>query len=308
MAAQITIPVSNVLTLLETGFSVIEVQQSKDSGNSYHAVTASSPDSAFLDSALPNTLYRMGSKVLKFVLDGGQEQVVSFGSVLDFWTASQVAGRINEISPTTAFVVNGRVRLGSPTTGRGSSVVITYCDATDLGWFVGDLAHGHDQHLILIEGTLVYTYLDIAGAIGDLYRWRFSNDGIIPFTEYATRVEGTAPSSASPTSIATAFFVGLDGKPRQRSILIVGSALPQLISGFITGDEAPLIVKSDELGFLQVPLVRGSVVRVAIEGTALVREFTVPNVDTFDLMTALSTAPDPFTVQIPAPLLTRRNI
>lgn len=308
MAAQITIPVSNVASLISVGFTRIEVHHSTDDGNSYQEVTAPAADSAFLDSALPQTLFRMGGKVLKFQVDGGLEKVVSFSALVDFWSASQVAGRINEVAVGVASVVAGVVRLSSATTGRSSSISITYNDAADLGWVVGDGSRGHDVRLTLMGGTFVYSYLDIAGSTSDRYKWRFSANGAVPISGFSERVFGSPPAVAAPTAIATATFAGLDGKPLKRRIIIVAGSFPQNISGVVVGDESPQVAESDSDGFLQVPLVRGAVVRVAIEGTAFVREFTVPNVATFDLMTVMSSSPDPFTVQVPAPLLNRRAL
>jgi hypothetical protein len=63
-------------------------------------------------------------------------------------------------------------------------------------------------------------------------------------------------------------------------------------------------------GFLAIPLTVGQTVRVAIDGTAVVREFVVPGPPNslFDLLQAIATANDPFTVQVPPPFLTRRSL
>jgi hypothetical protein len=108
-------------------------------------------------------------------------------------------------------------------------------------------------------------------------------------------------------STCTANFIGLDGRPQKRSIVVVSDQM-QNIGGRVVGTQLPLVAESDDFGHLELSLVQGMLVRVAIEGTAYVREFTVPSTPTFDLLSVMASAPDPFTVQIPLPFLNRRSL
>jgi hypothetical protein len=109
-------------------------------------------------------------------------------------------------------------------------------------------------------------------------------------------------------AVGTAQFADFQGRPIQRTMVIVADLGPMAISGMGVGQPAPLVVSSDDNGYLQVELVQGMRVRVAIEGTAYVREITVPNTATFDLLSAMASAPDPFTIQVPPPFLIRRTV
>lgn len=308
MVVQLSIPVSNNDSLIGLGYSRIEVWQSTDSGDTYQEVTAASAQPAVAYSYVAETTFKMGGKLIKFALDGGTEYSVSFDPTLVYWTAGQVASRINEVAPgrAVATITNG-VTITSPTTGRGSSVEITYSD--DSLFPVGTKVYGYDARLTLVLGTLIYTYFDVAGPVGARYKWRYSANGVNPVSDYSTYVLGSAPPlvASGQLSVCSATFVGLDGRPRKTKLVIALDDNPTANSGLtVVGGDA-VVVESGSDGFMQFTLLRGATVRVAIEGTYYVRQITVPNAASFDLISAMATAPDPFTVQAPAPFLIRRS-
>ena len=309
MLVQVTIPVANVSALLAAGYTHVEVWQSTDGGNLYNEITDSAPRAAVLTSLPALTTYFMSGKLLKLRVDGGAEQSISFSTVVPYWTPIQVANRINEVVASLASVVGTSVVLTSPTTGRASTLEITYNDASDLGLGAGTVAVGKAIRIALVPDTFVNIFTDVSGSEDDRYKWRFSANGASPISDFALRVFGSDPP-LDPTmvSLGTATFLSVDGRAKQVSLIIVSDAAPTIINGFVVGADQPLVVTADETGFIQVPLIRNATVRIALEGTAFVREIVVPDEDTFDLLTALSTAPDPFTVQSPLPFVIRRSL
>lgn len=309
MVAQITIPVSNVSDLLGLGFTRIEVWLTDEFTNQYYEVTASAAASAKLTSVAATTLFRAGGRQLGVSINDGAEQLISFSSLIDYWTPAQVRDRINEVVVGLASVVGETVVLTAPTTGRASKLQITYNGVTDLGFRVGDKAYGQDARIPLVGGTVIYQYSDVVGVPGNQYKWRFSANGVSPLSEFSAPVDGSTPPVAGvPVSIATASFVGMDGRAKKMKVIIACDRPPTMSGLFSVGNERYEVYEADDNGFLQITLVQGLVIRVAIEGTTYVREITVPNTSTFDLLAALSTAPDPFTVAVPTPFLTRRSI
>lgn len=309
MIVQLSITAANVDALIGLGFTRIEVWASFDQGNSYQEITSSVAQAAVLKSSAAQTTFRMGSKLLKLSINGAAEVSIPFASTPDNWTPTQVVNRINEVVPGLASLDGSKVVLTSPTTGRVSSLLITYNDAGELGLPAGTASYGTNVRPTLVSGTLIYTFTDVAGNSEARYKWRFSANGVNPISEFSPRVFGSAPPlSGVLVSVGTALFVGLDGRPQKRRIVVVSDRPPVSISGSAVGNELPMIVDSDDLGFLQVTLVQGSTVRVAIEGTAYVREFVVPATPSFNLLTVMAAAPDPFSIQVPAPFLIRRSI
>lgn len=309
MVVQFSILVSNNDDLMGLGYTRIEVWQSLDQGNSYQEITASTPQAAFVDSFQAQTTFQMGGRLLKFVLDGGIENVVTFSSLTQYWTPQQVVDRINEVTPGVASLNTNGVRLTSPTVGRASSIEITYSDAGDLGFQVG-LTFGRANRPPLFPETFVYKFSDVSGSTVARYKWRFSADGSNPITPFSPYVFATGVPlvNTDKLSICSATFVGLDGQPLKTRVVVVADQNPTAVGGLVVTNTAPMVLDSDASGFLQFTLVRGTKVRVAIEGTVFVREITVPDAATFDLLTAMSEAPDPFTVQTVPPFLIRRHI
>jgi hypothetical protein len=161
--------------------------------------------------------------------------------------------------------------------------------------------------LNLVEGTSLYNYYDTTGYKTSRYKWRFSANGAAPFSTYSQNVDGRPlPIAGALLSLGMARFVGVDGRPLKKTIIVAHEG-DQVVAGY-TVDSDTMTFSSDENGVVQVPLIQGARIRVAVEGTRIVRIITVPATDSFDLMEALSDAPDMFTVQTVAPMLTRRNI
>lgn len=312
MVAALSIPVSNISQLLGLGFTRIEVWSSTDLGNSYQEITSASPAPAVLVSEPARTTFRMGGRLLTLSVDGGPSLSVSFGSVLDLWTPAQVAVRINEVFSGLATVSqDGKsIVLTSPTSGRASVLRILYDDAHDLGLRAGVYAYGTGPRITLAGGTVLYSFSDPYGIPGlTRYKWRFSANGVSPISEFADRVFGlSSPVDPSLISVATASFLGLNGIPKKTTVIVVMDESPRVVAGFVAGSDLPTSFVSNDLGFLQIPLLRGMKVRVAIEGTALVREITVPDASSFDLLAAMNAVPDQFTVQATVPLLSRRSL
>jgi hypothetical protein len=101
-------------------------------------------------------------------------------------------------------------------------------------------------------------------------------------------------------------FVGMDGDPVRGQVILSMQGSPIMGPSALS---APLsvVVEANADGFLQVPLLRGATLTVAIEGTSFVRTITVPSTPSFNLATALGAAADGFAVQTVPPLLSRRS-
>ena len=303
MPAQISIPVSNVSELLSLGYTKIEVHWSPDDGRHYVEVTSSVAQPAALTSRPATNTFAMDGKTLLLIINNGAQVNILFPAIGNKWLPSQVAAQINATVPGLATVSGNSVVLTSPTTGRISSILVGGSAGVI---FPSDFSSGTDARPLLTDVITIYQFVDLAGRPHDRYLWRFSADGASPVSEYSKEVLGERPI-VGPVSICTATFIGLDGRPQKRSVIFVSDTLLHKC-GFVVGSPNRLTVESDEQGFLQAPLVIGTTVRVAVEGTAFVREFRVPNVESFDLLEAMATAPDPFTIQVPLPFLNRRHI
>jgi hypothetical protein len=312
MVVQLSILVGNVVDLLGMGFTRIEVWASEDQGNSYFEITDGVAKLAVLDSDLPQNFFPLGGKLLKLSLNEAPEVSIPFSSVTPLWTPAQVVSRINEVIPGHATENAGKVRLTSATPGRTSTIRVTYSDCVELGWSDLPLVRGKDVRPTLVSDTYLYTHIDLAGRDSYRYKWRFSVNGSLPISDFSNPpVYGSVQDTVDSDSLSVAIgkFMGMDGKPQKTKLIVAAASTPyQYSSSLLMANSRPLIVESDESGYFQMTLIRGLKVRVAVEGTAFVREFTVPSTPTFDILQAMADAPDPFTVEVPLPFLIRRSI
>ncbi len=310
MVVQLPILVGNVAELMNLGYTHIEVHQSIDQANSFQEVTSPAATPATLSSNTALTTFAMGGRLIKLRVNGGAEQSIQFSSLIANWTPSQVANRINEVFAGLASAVGFSVVLTSSTTGRASSIEVSYSDETDLGWVSGQITFGNAARIPLVLGTLLYEFVDVSGKIDDRYKWRFSANGSNPISDFSPQVSGTLQPLVSQAllSVALARFYSQDGQPKKTRVLIAVDSTPQNIGGVFVGGGQPVTVDSDDLGFFQATLIRGARVKVAIEDSTYVREFVVPNAASFQLLEVMATATDPFTVQTVPPLLIRRSL
>lgn len=302
---QITIPVASIAQLLASGFTHIELWKSEDLGNSYQPLTAAAAQPPVLISLPASTTYLVGGRSL--VLDfSGVLVEFTFEPTFERWTPQQVADRMNQVRPGCASVVDSSVHVSGVLTGRGH--FINVLTAPDTIFVVGQGARGVDVFVPLVADQVLYVYTDLGPSnLLDRYRWRFSANGEAPFSGMSVYQKPLpAAANSDNVSLGYAYFVGLDGAPVRGRIIIVEDSPPKV--GQVTISSGPMIVEADESGFLQVRLLKGAVIKVAIEGTSVVRTFTVPDVSAFDIMAAVGAATDAFTPATTAPLLTRRSI
>ena len=124
---------------------------------------------------------------------------------------------MNQVRPGCAAVGGQVVRVAGTGLGRGQYVKVVF---SPLGFFVEGLERrGVDLFIPLVPGQVLYTYQDLGGgAVTDRYRWRYSHNGVAPFSELGRYVvPQTPPHDSSTVSTGYASFVGLDGSPSARS-------------------------------------------------------------------------------------------
>jgi len=299
----VSVMAGEIATLLDLGFTTIEIFETSGADNEVVEITAPSAEPARVSSKKAS-YFRVGGMTLAFSLDGGEAQSVTFSPVFADWTPAQVVSAIEAAVPGVASVVDGTVVLRTLSSGRASSLEVTQ-GAAFFGFPTG-IVYGKDQRPALVAEQTLYVYFDVSGSSLSRYQWRYSDNGANPVSKVSPLAAGSqAPLSDVPVSLATARFTTIDGRPA-RTTIIVAPEVGSVGSRFVDGGSR--LYTADENGFLQFPLAQGARVCVAVEGTSLVRVITVPATPAFDLMSALSDVADPFTVQTTPPLLTRRSL
>lgn len=310
MLKQLVIYAANVTSLLSHGFTKIEVWCKADDSSGFEEITGPVAVPASVASMDAINTFRAGGKALSVSVNGADPVEVTFGSSLLLWSPAQVVARINAVVAGLASLSDDEksVILTAPTSGRASEIAVTSCTIPN---FIeaGTVRKGIDARPTLTSGTFAYIYTDLGGSEVGRYKWRYSANGVIPRSLFSEPTSGEeVPYDVDSMSVGVARFVDVFGKP-SRAALIISSATSPLITGAgVMTDAVARSITPDEDGLIQVALVRGAVVRIGFEGNTLVREFTVPDAPTFDLLTETSAAPDLFVVQEQPQHLTRRTI
>jgi hypothetical protein len=282
----------------------------------YFEITAPTDEAATI-LGTGTSSFTLNGLTLLLEVDNGAEQTLTFVSadpiaiddVVDF-----VNDPANGLTGITASEDTGALRLTSNTLGTGSSIEITGGTAlTELGFTNGDRIEGKDERIALVVGTSDYEYDDQNGDPDYYYQVRYYNSGTGAVSSFGPPAKGDVGSVLAPSDLikSTIDLAGMDGKPMtDTEILIYNKYIPPLEVGdyLITGRD--LMMVTDQIGHAETMLVRGATISVAIAGTSIVREITVPTTGTeFKLNAALATADDMFQVQVPdIPAAVRRTL
>lgn len=295
-------------------FDVMQVHKSTaGEGGPYYEITAETDEAA----TIPGTglsSFTLNGLTLKLKVDDGSEQEIAFVTADPIAIDDLVDDVNDQLTDAVASEDGGALRLTSNMLGTGSSIEITGGTAlAELGLTNGDRVVGKDQRITLVAGTEDYEYDDLNGDPDHYYKVRYYNTTTGAVSSFGPAAKGDVGSVLAPSDLikATIDLAGMDGKPMtETEILFYNKYIPPLEVGdyLVTGRE--LMIETDMLGHAETMLVRGARVSVAIAGTSIVREITVPTTGTeFKLNAAIAAADDVFQVRVPdVPAAVRRTL
>lgn len=301
MPASFSIEVSDLESVLEL-YDRIQVWKSSDGtpGGTYVEITADTPQPAHIDSTTSGP-YTINGQSLSVVLNGADPLIVVFAGTNPI-PLTLIITQINtaylglaEVSPTNL------LRLLSPITGTGSSLVATGAAATTLG-IPSLAAFGKAARIPMGNINSSYRFTDLAGDSAQYYKFRYYSTLTKAVGVFSDPFRGEVAVILPQSNLAkaTVNLVDVTGAPLVgRRIILVpvqDQTIPynNAIYGLLPGNDR-IELTTDGAGHAEVQLVRGALVRAFFEGSGYTREFTVPEAD-FDLLTVLSTQPDPFAI------------
>jgi hypothetical protein len=311
-AVKLSISVKDIENVIQS-FNTIRVWRSTtgDTGV-YSALTANISEHAKLPAGTSPS-YDVSGKTLKFQVDSHPFDTVLFTGLAPL-SLAQVVNQINAVRGGIASDVADKLMLTSPTYGTASKLKLDTCSAAIVfGWTGSERLIGLDSHVVLVPGSGVYEYTDNDGEPGYYYKVQYYNTINGLASNLSSAFQGAVATLISPSKLSVANIDLVDAQ----GIAIPGQQFtfysvhePLKIEGFqVALTRAPITTETDNSGHAEVTLVRGLKVKVVIEGTSLIREITVPNEDSFDLLTLMGEAPDPFSVLNPSfPYAIRRTI
>ena len=300
MAVRLTISVSDVNTVMAT-FNVIQIRRSITTvDGDYELITALTPVAVTLLAPTAGN-YSVVGKTLQLKIDSGSQVDVVFTGTNPL-TAAQVASQIDAaVGSAVATDEAGTLRLTSTTTGTSSAVeIVGGGAAADFGWVAEDRDIGEDAHVALITDQSLYNYTDEDG-IGDyFYTVQYLNTATSLRSTESDPFQGEPGTLVSATKLSTGKIDLVDASgiavPDQ-DISFYSIHEPLQVEGFeVALIRGPKTITTNNAGHAEVILVRGLKLKVVFEGTNFIREITVPDQDEFDLLTLMTTAPDPYSV------------
>jgi len=218
--------------------------------------------------------------------------------------ASVVAAELDTLFIGASVSVSGGVlRIASDSTGSASRLTVGGGTAvTALGFVESDDAYGMELNLPLVGGTTAYTFVDLSGDPAYYYRYRYFHSGTGAVSAFSAPLQAVADRllDSSDLILATLDLSDLDGNAlADADVAIYLRYVPPLLVGSVAVLGKELLWTTDEDGHIEEYLPRGAVVDVAILGTNIVRQVTVPSTGTsFSLFDEVAAADDVFQIQV----------
>lgn len=168
----------------------------------------------------------------------------------------------------------------------------------------GSVAYGKDARIELYQNQTVYPFTDYHGDLCYWYKTRFVQQSTSNVSDFSLPFSASSASIVNTSNLVlgTIDLVDLQGKPLQNREISLYTRFGGTVLG--TTGVAPRDVKmlTDQNGHAQFQLLRGLQVTVAVAGTQLVRDITVPTeltVTSFSLLDPGVGSNDVFVVQVP---------
>lgn len=167
------------------------------------------------------------------------------------------------------------------------------------------VAFGLDARIPLAAGTTNYVFTDKNGDPSYFYKARFYNALSRTVSAFGAPFNGQFIDGVSAESMIRGFvdFVDGNGNAKKNQEVLVHTRLEgKIIDGKVVVPTAPTRLLSDENGHVELQLVRGTRVTIAVAGTDLVRDIDVtmdPAITSFNLLDPTQGANDLFRVQVP---------
>lgn len=240
----------------------------------------------------------LDGKTLQVAIDGINVRSITFPS--GSTTLDEVARLISEDPGLRAVAREGRIYLAGRLPGPTSSLEVLVSEAAALlGLEEEQTVYGFPSRVLLSSGERV-AIADPEYRVGCRYRYRFTNESGSLVSALSAPFH---PGADAPleTVLGTLRVIGGDGHPAvERVVTLYPTA--QIHQNQVI-DNTPKTYTTDRLGQISVPLLRGAVYVVVVDGTKILRRVTVPSdpqVSTFNLLDpAYSTDEDVWAVQSP---------
>ncbi len=301
----------------ENQFDFLELWRSElGEGGPYHALMGNTwaPAKMPFDAGDPPYPPEAGPSValvdreLEVVVNDEHTFIITFTGTNPL-TYNQAAVQITagSLSKVVAYVLGGKLILQSTEAGASTFFRVGGDAAPLLGLPAQaplNTATGIDARLALNYGVTSYAYTDKRSDKSYFYKARFYNSSDHSVSEFGAPFNNEAIAGISGANLVRGFvdFVDMGGVARaNQEVLVYTKTDGRVIEGAVLVPSAPTRLLSDKNGHVELMLVRGSKVTIALAGTDVVRDIDVPtdvNVTAFNLLDPTRGRNDLFKVQV----------
>lgn len=292
----------------------IQVWRSPDNIVAYADITANDATAATLDGSVAGP-WNITGQTLNVILDGADSVAIVFTGSNPI-SMDDVLDQINEVFEDFAVEVptdTAKIRLTSPVVGTQSIIELSGTAATTLGLST-TRKNGKAGRPLLAATTEDYEFQDFDGADEYYYKTRYFNSETGAASGFSEPHQGNPTTDFPSSAFLKCFLYLADG---------VGNPIVNRRIAFVSMDQLQVLDNNDniygilttvdrieiytnEIGYAETNLVKGQTFKVFIEGSTLQREFVVPSAGSeLNIMSALVTADDPFTIVTSPPMLIR---
>lgn len=237
---------------------------------------------------------------LSMIFDGSG--LVSLGDI-----ATEIGEKSNQV--LTAFVwTDGRLVVRGKEPGSAAILRVAGGDAAPLLGLATEppdsVAYGRDARISLIANVDSYSFTDAHGDPSYFYKTRYRQASTGKVSNFSSAFSACLPAS-SPSSaliLGTLDLVDAQGRPVQNREVAISVKFGGSVVGSAAVIPRDISKLTDSRGHVEFQLLRGLLVSVAVAGTQLVRDVTVPtdpSLHTFNLLDPAVGSNDVFTVQVP---------
>jgi len=252
--------------------------------------------------------YFLNGKTLSLLVNETEVDIVFSGSdpISAASTASQIQTQGQGL--LKSYISGSSLVIETELVGSGAQITVLSSDgAGALGLSSiepNSLFFGQDIRIALTAGQSLYHFADKNGSNDYYYRARFWNAGNNTVSEFSDPFQANGPSTIASDSLVLGMVDLIDAfgnAARNVRVLLYTRFSGSIVDGrAVIGGSKEML--TDGNGHAEALLVRGSTLTVAIAGTNLARDVTVPtdpSVTSFNLLAPDVGDQDVFQVQVP---------
>ena len=300
MTVQITLLLNDIVTLYDDyGFRRISIDRSDDGGLDFYPVTHEC--CAVAPQLIGTTIgpWDLDGKHLIVDIDGIGWDVEFTGS--GDWDLARVQSWLEANSPLRASAGSGgRIVVDIEETGSAHYITPDSCSAgAAFGFTPYKVVYGYDAGLPLYRDTINYTFFDSNGQPGYLYRYRLVTESG-EFSRWSQVITATHNYEVGDDEICRCWvrLVDQQGQPLADTRVYLGNYWGMAHGTGWDSVSFRQTMTTDADGRAEVHLLRGLVVDVAVEGSAVTRRVQIPDQPEANLLDpGLAVYPDEVAVQ-----------